>query len=78
MKLADGTENVLGVPNSGASTNSNGGEPPVHDIGKLSHCVGVPKSNVKLAARVVEKRQENRRVGKSARRRCMTGMTVEN
>lgn len=50
VTLELGIENVLGVPKRGARTSSKGALPPVHEIGKLSHCVGVPKSNVKLAA----------------------------
>ena len=42
---------------------------PDHDTGKLSHCVGFPKVNVKFVAWTVEKICRRSMVGKGARPR---------
>ena len=44
---------------------------PVHDTGKLSHCVGLPKVNVKLVAWTSVNRWKRTTVGRGARRSCM-------
>ena len=51
---------------------------PVHDTGKLSHCVGFPKVNVKFVAWTVEKICRRSMVGKGARPRrgCMRAAEV--